>query len=408
MGRRGAVSARTAPHPFVFAVLYFPLGLMIGYPSVALGYLGTKAGLPVSAVAAIVGTAFFAHSFKFVWAPIGDYSLTRKKWYLIAASVMAAGIFAMSVTPISSGTVPMLTLLVLGSNLAATFLAFATEGLMAHNTTPATRGRAAGWFQSGNQFGQTAGGGIGLLLMKHLPAPWMAGAVLSAIVLACATMLATLDEPPRVLTGESVGTRARDAWRELRGVLVSRSGRIALLLAALPIGTGAAQFLFGSLGPEWSASADTVSFALGAGGGVAIVLGCLSGGFLADRLDKPRAYAIACALGVAAAVLLAVSPRSSVGYTMATLFYTFTLGMCVASFTGMVLSLIGDHAAATKINLFFAINTLGGLAMLRVDGFAHDRWATNGMLVVETAVGVASIALFMALSARIRGADRAH
>jgi len=402
------VTERTAPHPFVYAVLYFPLGLMIGYPSVALGYLGAKAGLPVSAVAAIVGTAFFAHSFKFVWAPVGDYSLSRKKWYVIAASVMAAGIFTMSVTPISASTVPLLTLLVLGSNLAATFLAFATEGLMAHNTTPLTRGRAAGWFQSGNQFGQTAGGGMGLYLMKHLPSPWQAGAALAAIVLACSTVLVMLEEPPRALTGESVGTRARDAWRELRGVLVSRPGRIALLLAALPIGTGAAQFLFGSLGPEWNASADTVSFALGAGGGVAIVLGCLAGGYLADRIDKPRAYAMCCAVGVAAAVLLAAAPRTSLGYAAATLFYTFALGMCVASLTGMVLSLIGDHAAATKINLFFAINTLGGLAMLRVDGFAHDRWATNGMLLVETAVGVVSIGVFIALAARIRGADRAH
>jgi len=304
--------------------------------------------------------------------------------------------------------VPLLTLLVLGSNLAATFLAFATEGLMAHNTTPLTRGRAAGWFQSGNQFGQTAGGGMGLYLMKHLSSPWQAGAALAAIVLACSTVLVMLEEPPRALTGESVGTRARDAWRELRGVLVSRPGRIALLLAALPIGTGAAQFLFGSLGPEWNASADTVSFALGAGGGVAIVLGCLAGGYLADRIDKPRAYAMCCAVGVAAAVLLAAAPRTSLGYAAATLFYTFALGMCVASLTGMVLSLIGDHAAATKINLFFAINTLGGLAMLRVDGFAHDRWATNGMLFVETGVGVVSIGVFIALAARIRGADRAH
>jgi len=343
-----------------------------------------------------------------VWAPIGDYSLTRKKWYLIAASVMATGIFAMSVTPISTSTVPLLTLLVLGSNFAGTFLAFATEGLMAHNTTPLTRGRAAGWFQSGNQFGQTAGGGIGLFLMKHSPSPWMAGAVLAAIVLACATVLVTLEEPPRALTGESVATRARDAWHELRGVIVSRPGRIALLLAALPIGTGAAQFLFGSLGPEWHASADTVSFALGAGGGVAIVLGCLAGGYLADRIDKPRAYAICCAVGVAAAVLMAASPRTSLGYTVATLFYTFTLGMCVASLTGMVLSLIGDHAAATKINLFFAINTLGGLGMLRFDGMTHDRWATNGMLYAETAVGAVSIGVFLALAARIRGADRAH
>ena len=39
---------------------------------------------------------------------------------------------------------------------------------MVYNTTPSTRGRAAGWFQSGNQFGQTAGGGIGLWLTINL------------------------------------------------------------------------------------------------------------------------------------------------------------------------------------------------------------------------------------------------
>ena len=402
------MTVRRAPHPVVFAVLYFPVGLMIGYPSVALGYLGARSGLPVSAVAAIVGTAFFAHSFKFLWAPLGDYSLSRKAWYLIAASAMAVGIFAMSVTPISPRTVPLLTLLVLGSNLAATFLAFAAEGLMAHNTTPESRGRAAGWFQSGNQFGQTAGGGIGLLLMKHLGPAWHAGAALAALVLGCAALLALLEEPPRPLAGGSVVTRARDAWRELHGVLSSRAGRVALLLAALPIGTGAAQFLFGSLGPEWHASSDTVSLALGAGGGFAIVLGCLAGGSLADRIDKPRAYATSCALGVAAALLIAASPRSSAAYAAVTLFYTFTLGMGVASFTGLVLALIGDHAAATKINLFFAINAVGGLAMLRVDGLSHDRWGTDGMLYVETAVGAASIALFLVLVSRIRGADRAH
>ena len=48
-------------HPSRYAALYFPMGLMIGYPSVALGYLATRAGLPVSSAAAMVGVAFFAH-----------------------------------------------------------------------------------------------------------------------------------------------------------------------------------------------------------------------------------------------------------------------------------------------------------------------------------------------------------
>jgi MFS family permease len=401
-------STRTAQHPWVYAVLYFPMGLMLGYPSVALGYLGSKAGLPISSIATIVGMSFAAHGFKFIWAPLGDYTLSRKKWWIIAASGMAIGMFAIAVTPISLATVPLLSALVFGANFISTFLAFATEGLLAHNTTPATRGRAAGWFQSGNQFGQTGGGGIGLVLMKHLPQPWMAGVALGALVLCCGFALMLLEEPPRAMQAESVGARARDALNELVGVIRSKAGRIGLLLAILPIGTGAAQFLFGSLGPEWNASADTVSFVLGAGGGVAIVIGCMTGGFIADYMSKPKAYAVACAVGVVAVAVMPFSPRTEFWYAATTLFYTFALGLSVATFTGMILAIIGDRAAATKINLFIALNTMFSLFVLRILGSVHDRLHTDGMLLTEAGLGVAALVLFSAVVSRIPGADRAH
>ena len=396
---------RPSPHPWRYAALYFPMGLMIGYPSVALGYLSARAGFPVSTAASMVGMAFFAHAFKFIWAPLADYSLSRKAWYRIAIAVMATVLLALTATPMRASTVPLLAFLVLLGNFAATFVAFATEGLMAHNAGVAGRGRASGWFQSGNQFGQTAGGGLGLWLTKHLPEPWMAGAVLALLLAVCTLTLASLEEPPGAPRGSSVGERARDAWRELAAVLSSRKGRIALLLAILPIGTGSAQFLFGSLGPEWNVSSDVVSFALGAGGGIAIVVGCMTGGLLASRLPGARAYAIACAISAAAAILLIVAPRNALGYAAATLTYTFALGMCSATLTGMVLEIVGVGAAATKMNVFFAMNTLFGLAMLRIDGAAHDRWGANGMLVLEFAIGVVSLAIFLWFAGRLGGID---
>jgi len=397
-------TARVPPHPWVWAVLYFPLGLAIGFPSVALGYLGARAGLGVSAIAGIVGMTFLANGWKFLWAPIGDYTLSRKSWYLIAVSLVAAGLLAMTSIPISPSTAPILSALTLMSSVAATFIAFATEGLMAHNTTPGTRGRAAGWFQSGNQFGQTAGGGIGLWLVQHSPSPWMAGLTLSAIVLGCALPLIGLEEPPRAPGDASVAGRMREAFRELAGIMRARAGRIALILAILPIGTGAAMFLFSAIGSEFHASADVVSSVLGIGGGLAIVAGCFAGGRLADRIPKPAAYAIACGLGLIACIMISFSPRTSAGYAASTLFYTFALGMATASFTGLVLSIIGDTAAATKINLFFALNTLFSLGMLRVAGWAHDAWSTDAMLFAEAITGAAALALFAFLARRVRGA----
>jgi MFS family permease len=289
--------------------------------------------------------------------------------------------------------------------VAATFSAFATEGLMAHNTTPATRGRAAGWFQAGNQFGQTAGGGIALWLIVHSPAPWMGGLALAALLSACAIPLLVVEEPPRALEGASVMARVADAWRELVEVLRSRAGRIAMILAILPIGTGAAMFLFGAIAQEFHASADVVSSVLGLGGGIVIVIGCFAGGRLADRVSKPTAYAVSCGLGLVACVVMAASPRTSMAYAITTLFYTFTLGMVTASFTGLVLAIIGETAAATKINLFFAINTLFSLGMLRAAGWAHDAWSTNGMLLTEAFTGVAALVVFVLLARHVRGRE---
>ncbi len=96
------------PHPWRYAALYFPMGLMIGYPSVALGYLSAQAGLPVSAAASVVGMAFFAHAFKFLWAPLADYSLSRKTWYRLAIAVMGAVLVGITATPMREATVPLL------------------------------------------------------------------------------------------------------------------------------------------------------------------------------------------------------------------------------------------------------------------------------------------------------------
>ncbi len=403
--RDAPASVPVARHPWVWAVLYFPFGLSFGFPSIALGYLAARAGISVSAIAGVVGMTLLASGWKFLWAPIGDYTLTRKRWYLIAVATVSAGFIAITVVPLSARTMPLLSLLVLMSSVAATFIAFATEGLMVHNTPIAARGRAAGWFQAGNQLGQTAGGGVALWLMRHAMLPWMAGAGLTVLLFLCATPLLLVAEPARPLQGAAVGARVRDAWRELVGIVRSKVGRIALILAILPIGTGAAKELFGSLGPEWHVSADTVSLVLGLGGGIAIVLGCFAGGRLADRINKPWAYAVSCALGLLACVVMAWSPRTVVGYTVSTVFYTFTLGMVAASFTGMVLAIVGHSAAATKINLFFALNTLFTLGMLRVDGWAHDAWHTNGMLYTEALAGVAALVLFAWLVGKIRGTE---
>ena len=400
-----AAPAPRTPHPWVWSVLYFPFGLTFGFPSIALGFLASQNGVSVGSISGVVGMSWLPSGWKWVWAPLGDYTLSRKLWYRVAITLVSAGFITMSSLPLSPRTMPLLALVVLLTSTAGTFIAFATEGLMTHNTPPGGRGRSAGWFQAGNQFAQTAGGGIGLWLMTHVPKPWMAGATLAAILWGCSLALFMVEEPPRHLHDGSPLDKLKDAGQQLLTVLRSKAGRIGLILAVLPIGTGAAQGLFGSIAGEWSAGANTTSLVLGLGGGLAIVAGCFVGGRLADRLSKPASYATSGALGLLACIVIAISPRTSAGFAVGTLFYTFTLGMCAATITAMVLAFIGDTAAATKINLFFALNTLFSLGMLRVDGRAHDTWRTNGMLYTEAAVGVAALVVFALLAGRVRGTE---
>lgn len=395
------------PPAAVFGLLYFPFGLMVGYPSVTLGYLIAQAGLPVSVAASVFGVALFPHTLKVLWAPIGDLTLNRRRWYLVALTAGAASLVAATTVPVSTRTIPLLASLVFLANLATTFLAFAVEGLMAWNVPAEGKGKAAGWFQAGNQVGQTLGGGIGLFLVTYLPRTWMAGAVLAALLACCAIPLAWLDEPPRLHEGR-VRDGIRQVLHELREVLLTRVGRLGALLAILPIGTAASQYLFSAVAPEWRASGNVVSAVLGLGGGTAIALGCLVGGLATDRLPRHVAYALATALSLGTALAMALTPRTPLAFAIATLTYILVNGACQAALSGMIFGLIGTGATATKMNLFIALNTLGGLTAIRIVGQAHDRWQAGGMLLTEVALGGAALALFALVARRMPGRATAN
>ena len=141
--------------------LIVPFGAMGGYLSVAIGYQLTQAGVSVEQVAELVAFSYIPQTWKFLWAPVADTTLTRKTWYILAGLVSAVGIFVTGVVPADERSLPLLYAAVLVSNVAVTFLAMASESLMIYNTPPELHGRAGGWFQAGNLGGNGLGGGAG-------------------------------------------------------------------------------------------------------------------------------------------------------------------------------------------------------------------------------------------------------
>ena len=385
-------------HPSVFLFLIVPFGAMGGYLSVAIGYQLTQAGVGVEEVAALIAASYIPQTWKFLWAPLADTTLSRKTWYLLAGLVSALGIFVTGAVPANAASLPLLYAAVLISNVASTFLAMATESLMVYNTPPELQGRAGGWFQAGNLGGNGLGGGAGLWLAQTLPDPWMAAAVIAlACALCCAALWFVPEPPPLARTGH-YGRMLVDVLKDLWQVVRARPGILALLICFLPIGSGAASNLWSAVADDWHASANTVALATGVFSGIVSALGCVFGGYGADRMDRKTAYVLYGLLMAISTVAMAVAPRTETMYVVFTLIYAFIQGLTYAGFTAVVLETIGLGAAATKYNLYASLSNMPIAYMTLIDGWAHTRWGAAGLLDVEAAFGVVGIVVFIAVA----------
>jgi len=383
-------------------VLIIPFGLVTGFISVTLGYLLGKAGVKAEGVAALVAVSFIPQTWKFLWAPVADLTLTRKNWYALSAVFSGIGLAALGAIPPVGSSLPLMSAVAFGASLATTFLAMSVESLMAYGTPDAERGRAGGWFQAGNLGGFGIGGGAALWIAEHSSQVWLPGATLGAVCVLCCIALVFIQEPekferpPRVLG--SIVQVVRDIWSVVR----SRPGFLALLICFLPIGTGAATNLWAAIAADWRAPAGTVALVTGALGGVASAIGCLVGGYWCDRMDRKKAYWVFGIVQSACAIAMAISPRTEFVYIAYVMLYAFISGLTYAAFSAVVLEAIGHGAAATKYNVFASLSNMPIAYMTLVEGWAHTRWGASTMLWTEAGICTAAIVFFMGMQLALR------
>ncbi len=389
-------------HPVVFMFLILPFGVMAGYLTVAVAYLLTQAGVSVGQVAGLVALDLLPHTWKFLWAPVADLTLSRKSWYVLAGAVSAAGICALGAVPASRANLGLFAVIVVVSNVAVTFLGMSVESLLAYGTPPEQKGRASGWFQAGNLGGTGVGGGLGLWLAHHLHAPWMSGAILAAACLLCCLGLFFVPEPEAAHRGGGVRRGVIGVGRDLWQVAASRAGFLALVLCFLPIGSGAASNLWAAVSRDWRATANVVALATGVLAGILSAAGCLLGGMICDRMDRKAAYALYGVLQALCAVGMALAPHSEAMYLLFTSLYAVIAGLTYAGFSAFVLEAMGLGAAATKYNVFASLSNMPILYMTSIDGWAHTRWGPNGMLLTEAGFGILGLVLFLGTVAVLR------
>ena len=392
------MTERRVPHPVVWTLLYFPFGALGGFVSVALTFLATRHGLSISEGSLLQGAQLLSQWLKWSWAPLIDVTLTPKRWYVIATAASAVGIFAMSAVPLSPDGLWLLLGIIALASLVNSVVGMSIEAIMASVTPPDQLGRTSAWFQAGNLGGSGVGGGLGLMLIQHLPEPWMAGAILGSIFMACSVFLLFLPDVESTHKGKPILSAFRGVFDDIRALAKTRGGLLAAWLCFLPVGTGAGQGALtqAKVAEYWGAGDTEVAWVQGFLAAFVTAAGCFVGGWVCDRMHPRTAYA---GIGVGLAVVgigMAVTPPSVAGYIAWNLTYALVVGLAYAAFTAVVLEAIGARSAATKYNLFASLSNFPIWWLGLLLGRVADLRGPVAMLVTEASLALIGVGLFFA------------
>ena len=388
----------SAPSAFFFLVL--PSGISIGFASITLPFILTREGFSVASASGIVALGLSANLWRFLWGPVADLTLTARRWYFLGLVTAAATVLLLALAPLHGDAAKWLGAIVFVSQVAATLIVLPVGGLMAHTVADEAKGRAAGWYQAGNLGGTGIGGGAGVWLASHYSRE-AAGSVLALAMLASAAAIYFVPDV-RVVSTETIGQRMRLMVRDLMGMVRSTIPLFTIVLIMSPIGSGAMNNLWSAVAGDWRASPDRVALVTGLLNGAVSAIGCVIGGWIADRVGRWWCYLGSGVALAAVASALAIAPRTPFVYSVGVLSYALFCGMVYAAFSAVVLFAIGRGVASTKYATLSSLGNIPVVYMTAIDGWLHDRFGTAWMLHGEAIAGVVFVVLALLVLQKIK------
>lgn len=370
--------------PLYILFLVLPAGISMGFASVTLPYLLTQNGFTVAHTAGIVALGVSASLWRFLWGPVCDLTLSLRKWYWIGSLTSSVSIVLLSITPFTNKGVFLLTVIVFVSQVAANLILVPVGGLMANRIERSKQGRAGGWYQAGNLGGVGLGGGVGLWLASHFNV-LTAGLVLCAISMLSAFSVLMIKDIQHDKE-KRIAVALADMGKGIISMLRIPVVLFVILMLCMPIGTGAANNLWSAIATDWKTNADTVALVTGILGGLVSALGCVAGGFIADRWGNWVAYLGAGLFCAVVTLIMSVFPLQPYVYISGVLAYSFGLGLVNAAFSSVILYAIGKKNASTKYALLSSLGNLPVVYMTTFDGWAHDKYNSKYMLITEALV----------------------
>jgi MFS family permease len=339
----------------LFGMLYASEGAPIGFIWWALPTLLRSEGVPLDRITSLTALLLLPWVLKFLWAPLLD-GLRGPRWgyrsWLIAMQiVMAAALLPLiALDPIADfGWWRVLLLL---HAVAAATQDVAIDALAIGAVPAEERGRLNGAMQAGMLIGRSVFGG-GVLILGVVAGHGAVVAALAAWIVAALIAALSLREwePPRGGAG-SFGVTLRDAlqrWTTWLGL------GFAVIAAAAFEATGQ---LAGPYLVDRAVASRTIGVFFGVFVVIAMLVGGVAGGLLADRRDRVSAVSLGMAGFIGTIVTLAVvdlggGHHAALLIGLLTVMYFF-VGVFTASSYALFMDLTQPRVGATQFSAFMA------------------------------------------------------
>ncbi len=405
-----------------FGILYICEGVPLGFAAVAMAAYMRRQGVDVAQVGAFVGAFYLPWAFKWSWAPLVDLIGLkrfggRKAWIVICQSLMIVTLYVVSQVDYSQHF-DLLIAMVIVHNVFAATCDVAIDSLAVNALRPEERGQGNGFMFAGAYIGQGLGGGGAIFVsgMYGFDVSFLYVSLLLGLVLAFVVFFVRDPALASVVTEKS-----SEVWNKFKASVAGfarelqvgffKSGKgplIGVAFALMPFGAMAlANAVSTTLQVDIGMTNDQIAqlniYSTAISG-----LGCIVGGWLADKLGKRKMLALYYALTTVPTLYVAVKLGGGTGtagitipefFAAAMAFYLF-MGMHYGTSAAIFMGLTNPAIAATQFTGFMALRNLAISYTNAWEGAAVDTWGYSTLLYADALIAVVPILLIPFLAER--------
>jgi MFS family permease len=369
---------------FTFSLLYLSEGIPFGFSAIALTVYLRQGGVGLAEIGAFTASLYAPWGFKWAWAPLVDLIRVqrfghRRFWIMLAQTLMIITLGMIMFFDVSRN-LPLLTLLIAIHNVFAATQDVAIDALAVEVLPEHERGMANGFMFGSSYLGQTIGGSAALFVAGRFGWPATFPFVCATLAAILAFVVFVLREPAKAAAAETVRAaeeaagffgkffgRLAEFFRELfLGFFRSGPGPlVGVVLAILPVGAIALGLALGStlqvdLGMTEGQIAKLTLWQT-----IAAALGCVAGGWVADKIGHRLSLAIWVAITTVPTFLLAreFTGAGVEGVTLGefwnlSIIYNFAAGLTNASSIAVYMGLTSPKVAGTQFTGYMALKNL--------------------------------------------------